>query len=255
MRNLKYIVPVLAVILHLCRTVPYTQRKQLMIFPIETERQLGNEAFMEIKKTEKFSKDQKYNDMVQRIGWKIVKAAGIRGKEKWEFKVIENDDVINAFALPGGKVCVYTGLLKMVDGEDELAVVVGHEIGHVVARHGGERMSQLLLAQLGGIALEIALKEKRDKTLELAQIAYGVVAQLGVLLPFSRKHEEEADYMGLIFITKAGYDPNKALTFWQKMEKKSKGKIPEFLSTHPSHGTRIKNIKNWIPEIKKKYGK
>jgi|Deesub1362B_J571_1020462.scaffolds.fasta_scaffold02448_3 predicted Zn-dependent protease len=255
MKILKYIVPLLAVILYLCRTVPYTQRKQLILFPIETERKLGNEAFTEIKKTEKFSSNPEYTKMVQRIGWKIVKAAGVRGKEKWEFKVIDKDDVINAFALPGGKVCVYTGLLKMCESEDEVAVVVGHEIGHVVARHGGERMSELLLAQLGGMALEVALKEKRGKTMELAQIAYGVGVQLGVLLPFSRKHEEEADYMGLIFMTKAGYNPERALTFWQKMEKKSKGKIPEFLSTHPSHGTRIKNIKKWLPEIKRKYGK
>lgn len=254
MKNLKYIPLFFALFLYLCRTVPYTQRKQLILFPLETERQLGNEAFLEIKKSEKFSNDPKYNEMVKKVGWKIVKAAGVRGKEKWEFKVIDNDEVINAFALPGGKVCVYTGLLKMVD-EDELAVVMGHEIGHIIARHGGERMSQLLLAQLGGMALEVALSKKRGKTIELAKIAYGVTLQLGVLLPFSRKHEEEADYMGLIFMTKAGYAPEKALTFWEKMEKKSKVKIPEFLSTHPSYKTRIKNIKKWIPEVKKKYGK
>lgn len=254
MKIFKYI-PLIGVILYMCRTVPYTERKQLILFPIETERQLGAEAFAEIKKTEKFSTDENYNKMVQRVGWKIVKAAGLRGKEKWEFRVIDNDKVINAFALPGGKICVYTGLLKMIESEDELAVVMGHEIGHVVARHGGERMSQLLLAELGGMALEVALKEKRSKTIELAKIAYGVIAQLGVLLPFSRTHEEEADYLGLVFMAKAGYDLNKAITFWEKMENKSKGEIPEFLSTHPSHGKRIKNIKKWIPEIRKKYGK
>lgn len=255
MKTFKYIFLIAGIFLYVCRTVPYTERKQLILFPIETERELGNEAFAEIKKTEKFSTDEKYSRMVQEVGWKIVKAAGVRGKEKWEFNVIDNDKVINAFALPGGKVCVYTGLLKMIDSEDELAVVMGHEIGHVIARHGGERMSQLLLAQLGGMALEIALRKERSKTIELAKIAYGVTVQLGVLLPFSRKHEEEADYLGLIFMAKSNYDLNKALTFWEKMEKKAETEIPEFLSTHPSHKTRIKNIKKWIPEIEKKYKK
>ncbi len=254
MKYLRYIV-ILSLILYVCRTVPYTQRKQLILFPIEIERSLGEEAFIEIKKSEKFSDDKNLNEMVERIGRNIVKSAGVRGKEKWEFKVIDNEKIINAFALPGGKVCVYTGLLKMIDNDDELAVVIGHEIGHIVARHGGERMSQLLLAQLGGMALEIALQKERNKTIEIAKIAYGVTATLGVLLPFSRKHEEEADYLGLIFMAKSGYNLESALNFWQKMERKASDKIPEFLSTHPSHGTRIKNIKKWIPEIKRKYGK
>ncbi|MEO0306012.1 MAG: M48 family metallopeptidase [candidate division WOR-3 bacterium] len=237
-----------------CRTVPYTGRKQLILFPLETERELGRESFLEISKTEKFSENQEYNELVKKVGMKIISEGGIGIKENWEFRVIENDKVINAFALPGGKVCVYTGLLKLIESEDELACVLGHEIAHVVARHGGERMSQLLLAELGGITLDMALKKKRSQTIEMAKVAYGVGVQVGVLLPFSREQEEESDYMGLIFMTKAGFDPEKALNFWEKMEKESKGKIPEFLSTHPSHNTRIKNIKKWIPEIKKKYG-
>ncbi|MEO0268900.1 MAG: M48 family metallopeptidase [candidate division WOR-3 bacterium] len=238
-----------------CRTVPYTGRKQLILFPLETERELGRESFLEISKTEKFSENQEYNELVKKVGMKIISEGGIGIKENWEFRVIENDKVINAFALPGGKVCVYTGLLKLIESEDELACVLGHEIAHVVARHGGERMSQLLLAELGGITLDMALKKKRSQTIEMAKVAYGVGVQVGVLLPFSREQEEESDYMGLIFMTKAGFDPEKALNFWEKMEKESKGKIPEFLSTHPSHNTRIKNIKKWIPEIKNKYGK
>lgn len=254
MKYLRYIF-FLTLILYVCRTVPYTKRTQLILFPIEIERSLGEEAFLEIKKSEKFSNDKSLNEMVERVGRNIVKSAGLRGKEKWEFKVIDNDKVINAFALPGGKVCVYTGLLNIIENDDELAVVIGHEVGHIVARHGGERMSQLLLAQLGGMALEIALQKERHKTIEIAKIAYGVAVQLGILLPFSREHEEEADYMGLIFMAKSGYNLESALSFWEKMERKSKDKIPEFLSTHPSHGTRIKNIKKWIPEIKRKYGK
>lgn len=254
MKYLRYIF-FLVLLLYACRTVPYTKRTQLILFPIEIERSLGEEAFLEVKKNEKFSDDKSLNEMVERVGRNIVKSAGLRGKEKWEFKVIDNDKVINAFALPGGKICVYTGLLKMIENDDELAVVIGHEIAHIVARHGGERMSQLLLAQLGGMALEIALQKERHKTIEIAKIAYGVAVQLGILLPFSREHEEEADYMGLIFMAKSGYNLESALSFWEKMERKSKDKIPEFLSTHPSHGTRIKNIKKWIPEIKRKYGK
>jgi len=254
MKNLKYIFS-LFLILYMCRTVPYTERKQLILFPLEIERTLGEEAFLEIKKSEKFSDDKSVNETVERVGRNIINAAGLRRKEKWDFRVIDNDKVINAFALPGGKVCVYTGLLKIIENDDELAVVIGHEIGHIVARHGGERMSQLLLAQLGGMALEIALQKERHKTIEIAKIAYGVTVELGILLPFSRKHEEEADYLGLIFMAKSGYNLEGALSFWEKMEKKSGDKIPEFLSTHPSHGTRIKNIKIWIPEIKRKYGK
>lgn len=254
MKYLRYTF-LISLILYMCRTVPYTERKQLIFFPIEVERSLGEEAFIEIKKSEKFSSDKNLNEMVERVGKNIINKAGLRRREKWDFKVIENDKVINAFALPGGKVCVYTGLLKMIENDDELAVVIGHEIAHVIARHGGERMSQLLLAQLGGMALEIALQKERHKTIEIAKIAYGVTVQLGVLLPFSRKHEEEADYIGLIYMAKAGYNIESALSFWEKMEKKSGDKIPEFLSTHPSHGTRIKNIKKWIPEIKRKYGK
>lgn len=254
MNYLRYIF-LISLILYMCRTVPYTERKQLILFPIEIERSLGEEAFIEIKKSEKFSDDKNLNEMVERVGNNMIKAAGLRRKEKWEFKVIDNDKIINAFALPGGKVCIYTGLLKMIENDDELAVVIGHEIAHIVARHGGERMSQLLLAQLGGMALEVALQKERHKTIEIAKIAYGVTVHLGVLLPFSRKHEEEADYMGLIFMAKSGYNLESALSFWEKMERKSKDKIPEFLSTHPSHGTRIKNIKKWIPEIKRKYGK
>jgi predicted Zn-dependent protease len=254
MKNLKYTI-LFFFIFYMCRTVPYTQRKQLILFPIEIERALGEETFLEIKKSEKFSNDANLKGRVEKVGWKLLKAAGIRGKEKWDFNVIDNDEIINAFALPGGKICVYTGLLKMIENDDELAVVLGHEIAHVVARHGGERMSQLLLAQLGGMALEIALQKERHKTIEIAKIAYGAAVQFGILLPFSREHEEEADYMGLIFMAKSGYKLESALTFWEKMEKESKVKIPEFLSTHPSHGTRIKNIKKWIPEIKQKYGK
>jgi predicted Zn-dependent protease len=160
------------------------------------------------------------------------------------------DDQVNAFCMPGGKIVVYEGLLKLVSSDDELAVVVGHEVAHAVAKHSNERMSQQLMTQYGAQILTQALSNKSAAIQKAGSTIYGLGAQYGVTLPFSRKHETEADYMGLIFMTMAGYDPNVAITFWQKMSAGG-ASVPEFMSTHPSDATRIKDIQKILPELNK----
>jgi predicted Zn-dependent protease len=172
---------------------------------------------------------------------------------EWEFNLVESKEV-NAWCMPGGKVVFYTGILPVTQNEGGLAVVMGHEIAHAIAGHGNERMSQVLVAQLGGMALSEALDNKPEETRQLWMMAFGAGAQLGVLLPFSRLHESEADQMGLIFMAMAGYNPNQAVGFWERMaEMKGGGAPPEFLSTHPSDKTRIKNIKSLLPDAMKYY--
>ena len=162
---------------------------------------------------------------------------------------MENDQV-NAFCMPGGKVVVYTGILPIAQDEAGLAVVMGHEIAHAIAGHGSERMSQGLAVEMGGMALSTALANHPARTQQLWMTAFGVGAQYGVMLPYSRLHEREADHLGLIFMAMAGYDPRKAVDFWQRMAEKKGGKgTPEFLSTHPADETRIRKINELIPEV------
>ena len=167
---------------------------------------------------------------------------------KWEFNLIKNDSVINAWCMPGGKVAVYTGILPLTKDETGMAIVLGHEISHAVAKHGDERMSQGLLEQLGGTALEVALRNKPQQTQALFMNAYGLGATLGFALPYSRLQESEADHLGLIFMAMAGYDPNAAIPFWERMSQSGGAKPPEFLSDHPSDQTRIENIQKLMPE-------
>lgn len=167
---------------------------------------------------------------------------------EWEFNLIESEEV-NAWAMPGGKVVVYSGILPVAQDEAGLAVIMGHEIGHVIAGHGNERLSHGMAVQLGGIALSAALSSQPQKTHELFITAFGAGTQLGVMLPFSRLHENEADHLGLIFMAMAGYDPHNAVDFWQRMIQKKDGESPpEFLSTHPSDQKRIQNIQALIPQ-------
>jgi len=155
--------------------------------------------------------------------------------------------------MPGGKIAVYTGILPVARDGAGLATVMAHEVAHAIANHGGERMSQLLLAQLGGMALSRAIREKPEETRELLMMAYGIGANIGVLLPYSRQHESEADRIGLILMAQAGYDPVAAIAFWQRMAARGQGEPPEFLSTHPSHATRIEDLRTWIPEADSYY--
>ena len=200
--------------------------------------------------------------LVKNCGTRIQKAVEQFYKDKkatadlqgfaWEFNVVD-ENTVNAWCMPGGKVVVYTGLLPVTQDEQSLAVVMGHEIAHAIARHGNQRMSQGLLVQFGGAALSVALSQKPALTQQLFQQAYGVSTTLGTL-KYSRSHESEADKMGLIFAAMAGYDPEAAVAFWQRMANSAGGqKPPELLSTHPSDETRIKDLKAFMPEAKKYY--
>jgi predicted Zn-dependent protease len=174
---------------------------------------------------------------------------------KWEFNLVE-DDAINAWCMPGGKVVVYTGILPLAKGEEGLAVVMGHEISHAIAKHGDERLSQGLVTQMGGIALATALSQKSKETQDLFLTAFGVGSQVGILLPYSRVQESEADRLGLIFMAMAGYNPREAVDFWKRMASAKKGaSVPEFLSSHPADKTRIENIEKLLPEAMRYYQK
>jgi predicted Zn-dependent protease len=186
--------------------------------------------------------------MVRRVGQRIAEAAQ-RPDYQWEFRVIEKD-VANAFALPGGKVAVYTGILKYTQTDAGLAVVMGHEVAHALARHGGERMSQSMLEQAGLAAVQIGLQTSDPVIMQGVALAYG----LGVQLPFSRGQESEADHIGLVLMAKAGYDPREAVPFWERMSGGEQGQEPpQFLSTHPSGTTRIKQLQEWMPEALQYY--
>ncbi len=236
-----------------CAKVPYTERKSLMLISLDEEIALGEKTFNELLKKSKLSEDKEKTEMIEKIGRKIAKVAD-QPKYKWEFVLIDDDKTVNAFCLPGGKVAFYTGILPLCQDEDGIAVVMGHEIAHAIARHGAERMSQGLIINLTGNLLAVAVANKTPEAQRAILDAYGLGTGLGVVLPFSRKHEYEADYIGLILMSKAGYNPNSAVDFWKRMLKLSAGRnIPEFLSTHPNDEKRIENIKNHLPEAMKYY--
>lgn len=215
---------------------------------------MGVQAYHEILRKSKISRDPRLNDLVTRVGTRIARATG-RLDYQWEFKVIEDDKQVNAFALPGGKVAVYTGILPVTKDDAGLATVMGHEVAHAIARHGGERVSQGLLVQMGLATAQAAMANRDPRTVEQVTGLLGAGAALGIILPFSRAQESEADHLGLIYMAKAGYDPRAAISFWQRMEQAARGRPspPEFLSTHPSHGTRIREIEQWIPEAMRYY--
>jgi predicted Zn-dependent protease len=201
--------------------------------------------------------------MVDRVGARIANAITkyYSSQEKksvlegynWEFNTIDDKKVINAWCMPGGKVVVYTGLLPVTQNETALAIVMGHEIAHSVAKHGNERMSQALVQQMGGMALEIALAQKPQETQDLFMATYGIGSQVGAMLPWSRQQETEADHYGLIFCAMAGYDPREAIPFWKRMSEAGGGSPPEFLSTHPSDETRLRKLNQFMPEALKYY--
>lgn len=250
-----------------CATVPFTGRKQLVLIPYVELRTLSYDNYRTILSKAKLSLDGHKTRLVRDVGRNISYAAekflyeagkgDLVHQFDWEFTLIEDDNTVNAFALPGGKVAVYTGILEYTQDEAGLAVVIGHEIAHVIANHGGERLSQMMLAQFGHSQLAMALKTKPDTTQQFWMLAYGLGMNLGAILPYSRLHEKEADRIGLIIMARAGYDPNRAVTFWQKMKEQSKGgrNMLEFLSTHPAPDTRIEEIRTAIPEAMQYYGR
>lgn len=230
-----------------CQNVPLTGRSQLQVIPEGAEAGLGLSAYQDVLKKEKISHDPALNELVTRVGSRIAAATGKTGY-KWEFRVIDNAKLANAFCLPGGKVAVYTGILPVTRDEAGLAAVIGHEVAHAIARHGGERMSQQIL--LEGITLAAAASVKDERKADLYATVLGVGATFGILLPYSRLHESEADRLGLIYMAKAGYDPRAARDFWTRMATHDgkKGKPPEWLSTHPADDKRIRQIEQWLPE-------
>ncbi|MCZ6527819.1 MAG: M48 family metallopeptidase [Candidatus Dadabacteria bacterium] len=232
-----------------CYKAPVTGRSQFIIITQSQENEMGLTAFKEVLKNEQISTNQSYNNAVTRVGQRIAAVSDTQNY-KWEFKVIEDDEQINAFALPGGKVAVYTGILPVAETDAGLATVMAHEVAHVAARHGGERVSTGILAQLGAVGVGAAMGGSDPFVYEAVMQAYGLGANVGVLLPFSRSQESEADRIGLVYMAKAGYDPREAVAFWQRMDEAVKGnpQPPEFLSTHPGYGTRIRNLQQWLPE-------
>lgn len=242
-----------------CETNPYTGRPQLLMTSVSQEMQMGAQAYDQVKSDPKMrpSQDPREVEPVKRVAARIVEAAKrskyaeMANQFQWEVTVIKDDKTPNAFALPGGKMAVYTGIFPMAKTEAGLAAVMGHEVVHALARHGAERMSQ---GQLTNAGLQIvgaaAGAAGRGGMLgQAAMAALGVGAQVGVLLPFSRKHESEADYIGILLAADAGYDPREAVPLWERMGQTSSGGAPsEFMSTHPSHETRIDQLKRWMPE-------
>jgi len=234
-----------------CETVPYTGRTQVQFLPESTELKMGLDSYAEVLKTSKVSKDPAVNEQVTRVGQRIAAATG-RTDYQWEFKAIE-DKQANAFCLPGGKVAVYTGILPLTRDDAGLAAVMGHEVSHAIARHGGERISQTLVVQVGLASTEAALARGDPAMAQQVASLLGAGAQVGLLLPWSRGQESEADHLGLIFMAKAGYNPTAARDLWVRMSQTGAQKPPEYLSTHPSDATRIRQIEGWIPEAMRYY--
>ncbi len=251
------------IVFYSCSTVPITGRKQFNMMPASEMLAMSDQQYDTFLKEHKLSSNKKAVQQVKKVGTNIEYAvtkyltehnmAHLLQGYDWEFNLVE-DKQANAWCMPGGKVVVYTGILSITKTDGGLAVVLSHEIAHAIAEHGSERMSQALVQQLGGMALSVALQKKPEETRALWLAAYGVGTQVGLMLPFSRLQESEADHLGLIFMAMAGYDPHEAIKFWQNMQKMNKSrKPPEFLSTHPSDQTRIENIKKWLPEAMKYY--
>jgi len=246
-----YFAAAAALVLWGCSSVPYTGRKQMLLVSESEEIKLGREAYEKTLKESKLSTDAEKTAMVRRTGQKLAKVSNAPADFQWEFNLIEDEKQINAFCLPGGKVAVYTALLPVAKDEAGLAVVMGHEIAHALARHGSERMSQGMAAGIGSKILSLALSSKTPQTQDAFSKAYGMGMNVGVMLPFSRSHESEADHIGLLLMAKAGYDPHAALDFWKRMETATKAPdspLAKYLSTHPGHETRIKDIEGWMPE-------
>jgi predicted Zn-dependent protease len=257
----------LTVFLAGCTNVAITGRKQLNFVPDSVINSMAlseYNTFLQSPET-KLSNDPEKTAMVQRVGARIADAVERYMNENymsdriagynWEFKLVESKEK-NAWCMPGGKVVVYTGILDIAQDDAGLAVVMGHEIAHAIAKHGAERMSQALLVSAGGVALDTAMENESSGRRQAFLMAYGLGATVGLMLPYSRTHEKEADRLGLIFMAMAGYDPQTAVDFWERMKAEKEGSsTPEFLSTHPADETRIENIKNNLYEAMPYYNR
>ncbi len=240
-----------------CATVPLTGRHQLSLIPDSQINAMSFQQYDQVLAESQLSTNTQQTAMIKRVGARIQTAVedylAQHGQSShidgyaWDFNLLESDQ-INAWCMPGGKVAFYTGILPICEDEAGVAVVMGHEIAHAIAEHGAERMSHSMMVQMGNVALSEAVKNKPEETQALYNQAFAVGSQYGAMLPFSRQHESEADHMGLIFMAMAGYDPREAPVFWQRMASMGGGKPPEFMSTHPSDDTRVRQLNEWLPE-------
>jgi len=241
-----------------CARVLLTDRMSLNFIPQQEMLKLSLQQYSDVLKESRLSTDTRKIQMVKKVGSRIAEFAKQFLREnrredqlkdyEWDFNLIEDDKTINAWCMPGGKVAVYTGILPITIDETGLAVVIGHEVAHAIANHGNERMSQSMLINFGGVALSAALADKSAQTRELFMAAFGIGSNLGIMLPYSRAHESEADHIGLILMARAGYDPHESILFWQRMNAKSENRPLEFLSTHPAPESRIRSLKNSIDD-------
>ena len=246
-----------------CALNPYTERHQFLLLPQSYENELGAQAYKQVLNDPKIRISQNSHevDPVQRVSTRIIEAAkqsryAATAKQfDWEISVIQEDKTINAFALPGGKIAVYTGIFPIAKNEAGLAAILGHEVTHALARHGAERMSQALAAKmvLTGADIALATGGKGAGTRQAVMQAFGLGAQVGVLLPYSREHESEADYIGILLAAQAGYDPREAIRVWQRMKNIAEDQPPEFLSTHPSHDKRIEELEYWMTHAMREF--
>lgn len=233
-----------------CVSAPYTNRSQFIMTSEEDEKSLGEKAWKQVKDESKTSTDPQYTEPVKRVGFNLSKAVNNKNYD-WQFMVVESEEM-NAFCLPGGKVVVFTGLFQFLSNDAELAAVMGHEIGHAIARHGGERITQQYMKELGGAALGAVLSASEISPSWVS--VYGATTDLALILPYSRTQEYEGDYIGMLLMAKAGYNPNAAISFWQKFTKlQSYGPVEEFLATHPMGQKRLDELKILLPEAQKVY--
>lgn len=248
-----------------CATVPVTGRRQVSLVSNAEIIQMSADQYQQVLRENKLSTNQEQVAMVKRVGSNIKTAVEQYMASKgasaelagfnWEFNLIQDDQTVNAWCMPGGKVAFYTAIMPICKDELGVAVVMGHEVAHAIANHGRERMSQGLIAQFGLGTLGAAMGQNPTATQNIFMQAVGMGTNIG-MLKFSRSHESEADHIGLIFMAMAGYDPNEAPKFWERMTELSGGQQPpEFLSTHPSHETRIQDLNGWIPEAMQYYKK
>ena len=260
MKNLA-LLSLILLILYGCSSAPVTGRSQLNLVSDTEVLSLSLQEYNDYIKTAKKSTDKTAIALVTKVGGKIAEAVELyfkyTGMESllsnfsWEFNLID-DPQVNAFCMPGGKIVVYTGILPVTKDETGLAVVLGHEVAHAVAKHANERMSQQMLTQYGAIGLEAILSKSSSAVKTISQTVYGLGAQYGVMLPYNRKQELEADYLGMVFMGIAGYSPEAALPFWERMAQQGSA-TPEFMSTHPSDKTRIEDIRKKLPEAMEYY--
>lgn len=261
MKKKTFIVTVMTVCLFLsCGTNPFTGKKTLALVPNSQILPMAFQQYSQFLGENKVVRGTSDAEMIKRVGQKISKAserwlnanghAGYLKDYKWEYNLVE-DKTVNAWCMPGGKIVFYTGILPIANGERGVAAIMGHEVAHALANHGQQRMSAGQIQQVAGVATQVAISGKSSQTQQLIGTAFGLGSQFGVMLPFSRSHETEADKIGLTLMAIAGYNPTEAAELWKRMKANSGGQAPpEFMSTHPSNDTRIRNLTAWVPEAK-----